>query len=76
MAWGLELEDLQLFSRSLRRVAPTADIVLLAKDANSAARQLAAAERIQLAAGVPYAVIHQFDRHPPLLAAFQKKYAV
>jgi hypothetical protein len=48
MAWGLQLEDLQLFSKSLRRVAPTADIVLLAKDASPAAQQLAAAERIQL----------------------------
>ena len=48
MAWGLQLEDLQLFSKSLRRVAPAVDIVLLAKDASPAARQLAAAERIQL----------------------------
>ena len=48
MAWGLQLEDLQLFSKSLRRVAPAADIVLLAKDVSAAALQLAAAERIQL----------------------------
>jgi hypothetical protein len=48
MAWGLEQDDLFLFSRSLRRVAPAVDIVLLVKDTSPAAQQMAAAERIKL----------------------------
>jgi|SRR5450756_2579974 len=48
MTWGLQIEDLQLFSRSLRRVAPAADVVLLAKDTSTDAQRLARAEGIQL----------------------------
>jgi hypothetical protein len=47
-AWGLELEDLLLFSKSLRRVAPAADVVLLSKDATGEAQRLAVNQRIQL----------------------------
>lgn len=48
LAWQLQMEDLELFSQSLRRVAPNADVVLLVKDASLAAQQLAADQRIQL----------------------------
>ena len=48
MTWALEQEDLELFSRSLRRVLPDADVVLLAKDVSPDAQRLAAAERIEL----------------------------
>jgi hypothetical protein len=48
LAWGLEQSDLQLFAKSLRRAVPSADVVLLTKDASPAAQELAAAERIEL----------------------------
>lgn len=48
MAWRLELDDLILFSKSFRRVAPTADVVLLAKEVDTRAQALAGQEKIQL----------------------------
>ena len=48
IAWGLNQEDLALFSKSLRKVAPEADVVLFTRDASPEVQQLAVAERVQL----------------------------
>jgi len=48
VAWGLNYDQLLLFSRSLRRVTTDVDIVLLAKEVETPAKQLAVKEQIQL----------------------------
>lgn len=48
MAWGLEINDLLLFCKSLRRVMPSVDVVLLTKDTPVAVQQLAATYNVQL----------------------------
>ncbi|HVM51462.1 MAG TPA: hypothetical protein VMU04_25750, partial [Candidatus Acidoferrum sp.] len=48
MAWNLQIGDLDLFARSLRQVAPAADVVLLAKDVSTETQRLAHAWQIQL----------------------------
>jgi hypothetical protein len=48
LAWGLAQEDLLLFSKSLCRAAPSADVVLFAKDLTPEAQKFAAEQRIQL----------------------------
>ena len=48
MSWGLALDDLLLFSKSLRRFAPEVDIVLFVKDVTVEAQRLALELNIQL----------------------------
>jgi hypothetical protein len=48
IAWGLESEEFLRFSKSLRQVAPAADVVLLAKDMSSQDQHRADQEGIQL----------------------------
>lgn len=48
MSWGVDLPGLRLFAQSLRRVAPTVDVVLFVKEMTVEAKRLALEQNLQL----------------------------